>query len=303
MTELTAETFNEICRAEPVQVQLAASEANHAKVQKTTKAMTLMVLAITLVAAAVVYLIEPIWIVGVLVLGALGLLWARRAAGAKAASELKTALMPHIAERAGLTYTSDPEAPEGFAAVRKTLFGSANRLNFSDGFSGLIDGREAAFYEAHLEQVTHGKNSTTHTIFQGQIYWFRRRTPSAAKIIVIPDKGLFNFFKPERGMERVKFEGDRDFEKRFEVYSDKPAQAEITLGSTDLRAWLLQLRGKGALFLQIEGDEVLAAVPGPNRFEPGDMGKKLPGEDRARRMFDDLCACLTQAKELSARLA
>jgi hypothetical protein len=303
MTELTADTFNEICRAEPVQVQLAASEANHAKVQRTTKAMTWMVLAIVLVAAAVVYFIEPTWIIGVVILGAFGLLWARNAARSKAASELKTAILPHIAERAGLTYTADPDEPEGFAAVRKTLFGSANRLNFHDGFAGLIDGREAAFYEAHLQQVTHGKNSTTHTIFQGQIYWFRRRTPSSAKIIVVPDKGLFNFFKPERGMERVKFEGDRDFEKRFEVYSDNPAQAEITLGSSDLRAWLLQLRGKGALFLQIDGDETLVAVPGPNRFEPGDMSKKAPGEERARRMFDDLCACLTQAKQLSARLA
>jgi len=302
MTELTADTFNEICRAEPVQVQLAASEANHAKVQKTTKAMTLMVLAIVLVAAAVVYFIDPFWIIGVLIFGVVGLLWARNAASSKAAEELKTAILPHIAERAGLTYSVEPGDPQGFGAVRKTLFGSANRLSFSDSFTGQVDGREAAFYEADLEQVTHGKNRTVHTIFKGQIYWFRRRTPSAAKIIVIPDKGLFNVFKPERGMQRVKFENDRDFEKRFEVYSDNPAQAEITLGSSDLRAWLLQLRGKGALFLQITGDETLVAVSGPNRFEPGDMGKKAPGEERARKMFDDLCACLTQAKELSARL-
>jgi len=303
MTELTAETFNDICRAEPVQVELAASEANHERVRRTTRAMALMVLTITLAAAVIVYLIDPFWVLGVVIFGAVGLIWAFTAAKSKAASELKAALMPHIAQRADLTYEAEPDEPAGFAAVRKTLFGSANRLNFSDSFSGLIDGREAAFYEAHLQQVTHGKNSTTHTIFQGQIYWFRRRTASGAKIIVAPDKGLFNVFKPERGMQRVRFENDRDFEKRFEVYSDQPGQAEVMLGSSDLRARLLQLRGKGALFLQISGDETVIAVPGPNRFEPGDMGKKVPGQERARKMFDDLCASLTQAKELSARLA
>jgi hypothetical protein len=303
MTELTADTFNEICRTEPVQAQLAASEATHAKVQRTTRVMVIGVLLLTAVLGVIAYLIEPTWAIFVGVFGLVGLFWAMSAAKAKAASELKSALLPHIAERAGLTYEAQPHEPQGFGSVRKTLFGSANQMNFADGFSGRIDGREAAFYEADLEQVTRGKNSSTHTIFKGQIFWFRRRTASQARIVVVPDKGLFNVFKPARGMERVKFEGDRDFEKRFEVYSDKPAQAEIMLGSSDLRARLLELRGKGALFLQIDGDETVVAVPGPNRFEPGDMGKKLSGEERARRMFDDLCASLTLARELSGRLS
>ena len=301
MTELTAETFNEICRSGPVHEALASSEASQAALQRKGRNRGFAALGATLVLAVLGALASPAIALFVVCFGLVGTFWVWRSGRAKAAADMKTSVLPHIAERAGLVYDAEPSDPEGFQSVQATLFRDVNRLSFSDRFRGQIDGRDMAFYEAKLDnEVGAGSDSDVTNIFQGQIYWMPRRSPARGVTVVVPDGKLRNIFKP-KGMERVKFDSDREFENRFEVYSTAPAEAETALGSPELRARLLELREGSPLFLQLGETEIVIAVPGSNRYEPGDMGKKISGQDRARRMFDDVCASLTLAKELSRR--
>lgn len=56
------------------------------------------------------------------------------------------------------------------------------------------------------------------------------------------------------------------------------------------------------MFLQWSEQEILIAVPGADRYEPGNMTKPIGGLERARRMFEDLRASLALAQDLACRL-
>jgi hypothetical protein len=328
MTDLTADSFNEICGSGPVKTELDASEAAFAQARKISRNRWLIGLGATLVALVVSFAAFPVAVFPVLIGGPIVTwIWASGALS-KQVQDLKEKVLPHLAQRAGLTYDRVGFDPKGYARARPSLFGwvdqyvasemdgdggvvrfrrggrgGRNRGGFSDQFMGTVHGREAAFYDATLTRTTgYGKNRNTQIVFTGQMYWMRRRNAGQGETVIVPDKGLFNFFKPSGGFERVKFENDAEFEKRFEVYSTVPAEAEVALGSSELRAKMLELRGKGRMFAYIGTDEVLIADPNRNHFEPGAAGKKLTGQERARLMFDDVCASLNTLKDLANRL-
>ncbi len=125
--------------------------------------------------------------------------------------------------------------------------------------------------------------------FSGQAYAFQRRARSSAEIVIVPDRGLFNFFKPAPGAVRVKFDSDPEFEGKFEVYATEPSAAQLLIGS-DVRRTLLELRQAGKVFAYVGGDDAFVAVTGKNRFEPGGMFRSTPSDQRIKTMFDDVCA-------------
>ena len=84
--------------------------------------------------------------------------------------------------------------------------------------------------------------------------------------------------------------------------STAPNDALAILGSSQLRAKFLELRGKGRMFGYIGPEDILIADPNRNHFEPGKAGKTLTGQERAKFMFDDVCASLSTLKDLAARL-
>ena len=124
---------------------------------------------------------------------------------------------------------------------------------------------------------------------------------SGGEIVIVPDRGIFNVFKPVGGMERVRFENDPEFERRFEVYAFEPQQAMMLVGTT-LRRALLELRQAGRVFGYIGPDEVLVAGWGRDRFEPGSMFRAIPGEERVRAMLEDVCAGLATLERLRAAM-
>jgi hypothetical protein len=158
-------------------------------------------------------------------------------------------------------------------------------------------------YEADVtEEVGHGDNESTMTHFAGQVLLMSRRAPGRGRILVGPDQGLFN--KKERlGLERVEI-NDPEFEKKFQVFSDQEAEAQVLLGSASLRAELLRLRegARSALFLDVRPGEILALLPGGDRFEVGDLGKKANLRDRAQRMHGEVGETVALVRRLSALL-
>ncbi|HEV2816557.1 MAG TPA: DUF3137 domain-containing protein [Allosphingosinicella sp.] len=218
----------------------------------------------------------------------------------KAGKALKLPTLETLAEKGGLTYMETGFDPPVYPEARKALFGSwLSSQSFTDLFHGAdADGRRFALYEGTLTR-RQGKN--THTVFSGQMYAWQRRAKSGAEIVIVPDRGIFNFFKPLGGMERVRFENDPDFERKFEVYAYEPQQAMMVVG-TDLRRLLLELRQAGRVLGYIGPEDAFVAATGRNRFEAGSMFRSVSGEQRVRAMFDDLCAGLATLRRLRAAL-
>src|SRR4051812_16251828 len=142
----------------------------------------------------------------------------------KVGRALKLPVLETLAQKGGLTYMAEGFDPPVYPEARAALFGNwLSSQRFTDLFHGADEhGRRFALYEGTLSR-RQGKN--THIVFSGQMYAWQRRTRSGGEIVIVPDRGIFNFFKPVGGMERVKFENDPDFDGRFEVYAFEPQQA------------------------------------------------------------------------------
>ncbi len=139
-------------------------------------------------------------------------------------------------------------------------------------------------------------------MFSGQVYALQSGAARKAITVVVPDRGILNFWKPASDMQRVKIENDTEFEKKFEVYSTDPLEAKQILFDSELRAQLNEMRRGGRVFAYFGPDEALVAATGKNRFEPGSMFRSRAGEERARLMFDDVCASLEILRKLKAKL-
>jgi hypothetical protein len=302
MIQLDAAHFPELCAAQVVRERMEAIEGERR--QAVRKFWMRGLIGLALSAAVLLSLQASGWDHVALVAAAIFLLGTIVAALAplSAAKEgLKLPVLGEIARRSGLEYISDGFTPPVYHHARALLFGGGmSSETFTDLFHGADEeGRGYAVYEACLQRRS-GKN--THTVFSGQMYGIHRRPGGKGITAIVPDRKIFNFFKPARDMERVRIEGDEAFERRFEVYSTAPMEARQLLFDSTFRARLLALREGGRLFVYVSPDEAILAISGKDRFEPGSMFRSRPGQERVRLMFDDVCASLDLLRELKAKL-
>jgi Protein of unknown function (DUF3137) len=216
----------------------------------------------------------------------------------KLGRDIKRPVLDTLAKRGGMSYFADDFAAPVFPDASQILFGRwLSSEVFTDLFQGTDgEGRRYAMYEATLKRR---QGRSTVTVFSGQVYTWQRRQPGHADIAIVPDRGIFNFFKPASGAVRVKFDDDAEFEKKFEVYATQASEAQMLLG-TQMRRILVELRQAGRVFAYVGPQDVLVAVTGKDRFEPGGMFSSKPGNERVRAMFDDVCgslATLTRLRE------
>lgn len=301
MIDYSEDDYRALCRAGRVSIEISTIEE---KRKDGLRKFWLFVLGGIVVAAAIIW---SMWGPDLFGFGAFlaiavfigGIVFGLFALG-KAGQALKIPVLETLAEKGGLTFMEGGFDPPVYPEARKALFGNwLSSQAFTDLFHGTdADGKRYALYEGTLMRSS-GKNS--HTVFSGQMYAWQRRTKSGAEIVIVPDRGLFNFFKPLGGMQRVKFESDPDFEKKFEVYAYEPQQAMMTIG-TDARRLLLELRQSGRVFGYVGPEDAFVAATGRNKFEAGSMFRSVSGEQRVRAMFDDVCGGLAVLKRLRASL-
>ncbi|MEA3008421.1 MAG: hypothetical protein QOJ91_113 [Sphingomonadales bacterium] len=303
MIQLTDTDFQTLCAAGTVRERIGALEGERrAAVRKFWLRGSV---GLTLAVLAFVTLLRADWVVVAVVVGIAFLVGAISAAIGPliAAKEgLKLPVLDEVAKKAGMEYFPSDFTPPAFGGGRALLFGSSgfSSQTFTDLFNGLDeDGLGFAVYEACLQRRS-GKN--THTVFSGQMYAVQRRPGSQGQTAIVPDRKIFNFWKPASDMERVRIEGDEAFEKKFEVYSTHPMEARALLFDTAFRGRLLELRKSGRVFVYAGPEEALVAATGKDRFEPGSMLRSRPGEERVKLMFDDVCASLALLRELKAKL-
>lgn len=301
MIEYGDEQFRELCRAGRVAIEISTIED---KRKDAVRKFWLSFLVVIALAATILWLLSGgetlgFGIAGAIIVLVFGGILAALPLG-KAGKALKLPVLETLAEKGGLTYMETGFDPPVYPEARKALFGNwLSSQTFTDLFHGTEeDGKRFALYEGNLTR-RQGKN--THTIFSGQMYAWQRRAKGGGEIVIVPDRGLFNFFKPLGGMERVRFENDPDFEKKFEVYAYEPQQAMMMIGA-DARRLLLELRQAGRVFGYVGAEDAFVAVTGKNKFEAGSMFRAVSGEQRVRAMFDDVCAGLAVLKRLRAAL-
>ena len=303
MIEFTATHFDQVCAAQEVRERIGSVEGERRAAVR--KFWIRLALGIALGVAAFVSLDESGWptmaFITAMIFIVGGIIAALMPLG-EVKEGLKHPVLEEIARQGGMEYLAADFTPPVLASAKQLLFGSSgfSSATFTDLFHGADEeGRGYAVYEACLQRRA-GKNTVT--VFSGQIYAIHRKPGRTGFTAIVPDKKIFNFFKPASDMERVKIEGDAEFERRFEVYSTAPLEARGLLFDSALRARLLELRKSGRVLVYVGPEEALVAVAGKDRFEPGSMFRSRPGEERVKLMFDDVCASLSVLKELKARL-
>lgn len=301
MIEYGDEQFRELCRAGRVAIEISTIED---KRKDAVRKFWLSFLVVIALAATILWSLSGgetlgFGIAAAIIVLVFGGILAALPLG-RAGKALKLPVLETLAEKGGLTYMETGFDPPVYPEARKALFGNwLSSQTFTDLFHGTEeDGKRFALYEGNLTR-RQGKN--THAIFSGQMYAWQRRAKGGGEIVIVPDRGLFNFFKPLSGMERVRFENDHDFERKFEVYAFEPQQAMMLIG-TDVRRLLLELRQSGRVFGYVGPEDAFVAATGKNKFEAGSMFRAVSGEQRVRAMFDDVCAGLAVLKRLRAAL-
>jgi hypothetical protein len=301
MIEYNEDHYRDLCRAGRVAMEIAAIEDNR---RQAVRRFWIVLGIVVALAVAVVWAMSSDELLGFGIVIAVFILIVGGIVAAlplgKAGKALKTPVLETLAEKGGLTFMEDGFDPPVYPDARPALFGNwLNGQTFTDLFHGTDEaGRRFAIYEGTLTRRS-GKN--THTVFSGQMYAWQRPAKSSGEIVIVPDRGLFNFFKPVSGMQRVRFEGDDEFEKKFEVYAFEPQQAQMAIGS-EVRRALLELRRQGKVFGYVGPEDAFVAATGKNRFEAGSMFRSISGEERVRAMFDDVCAGLSVLRRLRTAL-
>lgn len=299
MIEFTARDFDELCRTGGVRAQLGEHEERRRRGLRHFWLYLLGTLFLTIL--ILLSMIGNGWpVIGVIlavVVFIVGLVLALRPLG-QAKAELKLPVLEALAARGGMQYLADGFDPPVFPEGSRPLFGGITSYSFSDLFHGTdAQGKRFALYEGNL---TRGSGKNSQTLFSGQFYAFQRGATRSGQTVIVPDKGIFNFAKPS-GLDRVRFDGDPEFEKKFEVYTTEPSSA-LALLDAEVRRRLFELRALGKVWAYVGPDDVLVGIWGKNRFEPGSMFSSRPAEERARRMFDEVCAALSVCRELKATL-
>jgi len=303
MIQLTNTDFQALCATGAVRDRIGSLEGE----RKTAVRQFLLrgTIGLALSVAALVTLLNAGWEVVAMIAFAAFLFGTFVAAASplmKAKEGLKHPVLEQVAKQAGLEYFPSGFEPPVFGSGRALLFGGSgfSSQTFTDLFNGTDEeGRGFAVYEACLQRRA-GKS--TYVVFSGQMYAIQRRPGAQGQTVVVPDRKLLNFWKPSSDMERVRIEGDEAFEKKFEVYATHPLEARELLFDTAFRARLLELRKAGRVYVYAGPEEALVATWGKDRFEPGNMLRSRPGEERVRSMFEDVCASLQLLRELKGKL-
>lgn len=210
----------------------------------------------------------------------------------KVGGQVKQSALDAIAAVIGVRYRHKDFPPAAFDRCGALgLTPSHDRSTFEDHFQGARHGCGFDLYEAHLEDERRDKDGDTTwvTVFRGQIIRIVFPKRFLGVTVVRRDRGLFNAFGGRKGFERVGL-ADPEFEKLFEVYSTDQVEAR-TLVQPVFVARLVDLEksfdGK-RIRCAFEGGELLVAIEGGDKFEPGNLFKTLIDPARARKLVDEI---------------
>lgn len=227
--------------------------------------------------------------------GGFGLAWWAMNPLNEVSARVKRLSLSAIADAMGASFMLGGFEPPAFARFETLkLLPGHNRSHFEDWFRGRHRGAEFDLYEAHLQQHrSNGKNSSTVTVFRGQVIRLAFPRKFLGLTIVRRDAGVFNAFGAGDGLKRVGLV-DPKFEKVFEVFSNDQVEARYLVHPVFMERLMeleTALNGKKLRCAFQDGD-LLIAIEGGNLFEPGSMFQPLADPARARRIVDEIASVM-----------
>lgn len=224
-------------------------------------------------------------------------------------TDIAGGLLQLVCARLGFSYVQKSGRPDYAAGFdRLKLFPGYNREHWEDEVRGQRGGADFVFCEAHLKYKSSGKNSSTRTVFHGQLLVIDYHKAFLGETVVRRDAGVFNGFgKPGPAFQRVGLVSS-EFEKIFEAWSTDQVEARDLLDPLVLERFqeLERLFDGGKLRAAFTGGKLLIAVETGDHLNMGSMFKPLHGPERVEailKAFDaifDLIDVLT--KRIDGRL-
>ncbi|MBB5519781.1 DUF3137 domain-containing protein [Amphiplicatus metriothermophilus] len=223
----------------------------------------------------------------------------------RARDDIAHGLLERICARFGFEYRLKTNRPDYYGMFRSLgLLPNHNRERWEDEVRGEHAGTDFVFCEAHLRYKSSGKNSSTRTVFRGQIFVIGYPKRFLGTTVVKRDKGVFNAFtKPGAGFSRVGLVSS-EFEKAFEAWSTDQVEARELLDPVVLERFQALERlfeGKRLRAAFTEG-KLLIALESGDRINIGSMFKPLADSARVEKLLKEFDLIFDLIDVLLARI-
>jgi len=203
-------------------------------------------------------------------------------------ADITHGLLERIASKLGFSYRGKFERPEYHQRFRALkLLPNHNRETWEDEISGVHAGNAFTLCEAHLKYKSSGKNSSTRTVFHGQLFIIEYPKRFLGKTVLLRDRGPLNAFgKPGSEFSRVGL-ASPEFEKAYEAWSTDQVEARDLLDPIVLERFqeLERLYEGKKLRAAFEGGSLLIAIETGDRMNIGTMFAPLPGAGRVETIL------------------
>lgn len=211
----------------------------------------------------------------------------------RARADITHGLLNHIAGKLGFSYRGKVSRPlyyERFSRLK--LLPGHNREAWEDEVRGSYRGNGFEFCEAHLKYKSSGKNSSTRTVFHGQLFLIDYPKRFLGTTVVLREMGPLNaFMKPGREFARVGL-ASPVFEKAFEAWSTDQVEARDLLDPIVLERFqeLERLFGGKKLRAAFDDGKIMIAIETGDRLNIGTMFAPLHGPARVEAILAEFDA-------------
>ncbi len=203
-------------------------------------------------------------------------------------ADITHGLLERIASNFSFSYRGRLDRPDYHGRFRALkLLPNHNRETWEDEIRGAHAGNGFTLCEAHLKYKSSGKNSSTRTVFHGQLFVIDYPKRFLGKTVVLRDRGPLNALgKPGKEFSRVGL-ASPEFEKAYEAWSTDQVEARDLLDPIVLERFqeLERLYKGKKLRAAFDGGSLLIAIETGDRLNIGTMFAPLPGAGRVETIL------------------
>lgn len=205
-------------------------------------------------------------------------------------ADITHGLLDRIAGKLGFAYRGKVERPDYYQRFRQLkLLPSHNREAWEDEVKGAHAGNGFVFCEAHLKYKSSGKNSSTRTVFHGQMFVIDYPKRFLGSTVILRDVGPLNgLMRPGKDYSRIGLASPA-FEKAFEAWSTDQVEARDLLDPIVLERFqeLERLFGGKKLRAAFDDGKILIAIETGDRLNIGTMFAPLNGARRVETILKE----------------
>ncbi|MCB2113926.1 MAG: DUF3137 domain-containing protein [Parvularculaceae bacterium] len=208
-------------------------------------------------------------------------------------TDITHGLLGLVASRLGFSYRGELGRPDYYARFRAlNLLPGHNREAWEDEIRGIYSDAAFTLCEAHLKQKSSGRNSSTRTVFHGQLLIIDYPRRFLGVTVVLRDTGVLNRLgKPGKDFSRVGLVSAK-FEKAFEAWSTDQVEARELLDPVVLERFLEleKLYDGKKVRAAFDNGRLLIAIETGDRLNMGTMFKPLAGAGRVEKILAEFDA-------------